>query len=78
MEFFCRCHLTTDGITSLTLLPFGLWAPADIDLDMYSDTLHTKSIKRKLQHRTTIEKWVLHAMQSPFHTSFVKCPCKTL
>ena len=27
MEFSCRCHLTTGGITSLTLLPIGLWAP---------------------------------------------------
>ena len=27
MEFSCRCHLTTGGITSLKLLPFGLWAP---------------------------------------------------
>ena len=27
MEFSCRCHSTTGGITSSTLLPFGLWAP---------------------------------------------------
>ena len=27
MEFSCRCHSTTGGIASLTLLPFGLWAP---------------------------------------------------
>ena len=31
MEFSCRCHLTTGGITSSTLLPFGLWAPDDTD-----------------------------------------------
>ena len=27
MEFSCGCHLTTGGIISLTLLPFGLWVP---------------------------------------------------
>ena len=27
MEFSCRCHSITGGITSLTPLPFGLWAP---------------------------------------------------
>ena len=27
MEFSCRCYSTTGGITSLTLLPFGLWTP---------------------------------------------------
>ena len=27
MVFSCRCHSTTGGITSLTLLPFELWAP---------------------------------------------------
>ena len=32
MEFSCRCHLTTGGITSSTLLPFGLWAPGCADL----------------------------------------------
>ena len=31
MEFSCRCHSTTGGITSSTLLPFGLWAPGITD-----------------------------------------------
>ena len=34
MEILCRCHLTTGGITSLTLLPFGLWAPVAIRLHL--------------------------------------------
>ena len=29
MEFSSRCHSTTGGITSSTLLPFGLWAPGE-------------------------------------------------
>ena len=29
MEFSGRCHSTTGGITSSTLLPFGLWAPGN-------------------------------------------------
>ena len=32
MEFSCRCHSTTGGITSLMCLPFGLWAPDNIDV----------------------------------------------
>ena len=32
MEFSCRCHSTTGGITSSTLLPLGLWAPGMTDV----------------------------------------------
>ena len=41
MEISCRCHSTTGGITSLTLLPFGLWAPVAIHLKVLaSKCLH--------------------------------------
>ena len=34
MEFSGRCHSTTGGITSSTLLPFGLWAPGLIQVQI--------------------------------------------
>ena len=38
MEFSCRCHSTTGGITSSTLLPFGLWAPGIDQQQKYTST----------------------------------------
>ena len=64
MEFSCRCHSTTGGITSSTLLPFGLWAPGSIQVHVRARNRYSVSYEAgqvrdcmKLFHDPDIRKY---------------------